>query len=87
MSKYYNFLIGTNLPEFSMPNEEGLSISNNELFDAQSTSIFIENNFLSKEKLLYLIKQNQRHNNKKYKLVSLLKFDLDINMETFITET
>ena len=31
MSKYYNFLIGTNLPEFSMPNEEGLSISNNEL--------------------------------------------------------
>lgn len=62
-------------------------ISNNELFDAQSTSIFIENNFLSKEKLLYLIKQNQRHNNKKYKLVSLLKFDLDINIETFITET
>ncbi|MAK04456.1 MAG: peroxiredoxin [Euryarchaeota archaeon] len=31
MSKYYNFLIGTNLPEFSMPNDEGLSISNNEL--------------------------------------------------------
>ena len=62
-------------------------ILNNELFDVQPTSIFIENNFLSKEKLLYLIKQKQRHNNKKYKLVSLLKFDLDIDIEPLLTET
>ena len=63
-----------------------LYIINNELCHIKVNSIFLENNILPKEKLLYLIKKTQFYNEKKYKLVSLLKFDLNINIEELIEQ-
>lgn len=40
MSKTYNFLIGTTLPEFSLENEEGILISNNDLIDTWTVLFF-----------------------------------------------
>ena len=59
---------------------------NNELHNIKINSIFLENNILSKEKLLYLIKKTQFYNENKYKLVSLLKFDLNIDIEEQIEQ-
>jgi len=61
-------------------------IINNELHNIKINSIFLENNILSKEKLLYLIKKTQFYNENKYKLVSLLKFDLNIDIEELIEQ-
>ena len=53
--------------------------NNNELYNVRSENEYIKNNCLSKERLLYLIKKNQLNLIIKHKLVSLLKFNIDLN--------
>ena len=38
-------------------------------------------NTIIREELIHIIKQNQNHNNNKYKLISLLKYNIDIEPE------
>jgi len=38
-------------------------------------------NTIIREELIHIIKQNQTHNNNKYKLISLLKYNIDIEPE------
>jgi len=38
-------------------------------------------NIIIRDQLIHIIKQNQIHNNNKYKLISLLKYDIDIEPE------
>ena len=52
--------------------------NNNELYNVRSDYEYIKNNCLSKERLLYLIKKNQLNLITKHKLVSLLKFNIDL---------
>jgi hypothetical protein len=55
-------------------------INNNELYHYKGENIELENDCISKERLLFLIKKNQTISDCKHKLVSLLKFDLDIDL-------
>jgi predicted N-acyltransferase len=49
----------------------------------------IENSCLTKERILYLIKKNQFNLIKKHRLISLLKFNIDLDhdeLNNFITD-
>ena len=52
---------------------------NNELYNLRSEDEEITDNVLSKERLLYLIKNNELNHISNHKLVSLLKFNIDIS--------
>lgn len=52
---------------------------NNELYNLRSEDEEITDNVLSKERLLYLIKNNELNHVLNHKLVSLLKFNIDIS--------
>ena len=50
---------------------------NNEIYHVKSKNETLENTYLTNERLLYLIKNNQ-YNLNKHKLVSLLQFNIDL---------
>lgn len=52
--------------------------NDNEVYNIKSENEKIENNCLTKERILYLIKNNQFNLLNKHKLVSLLKFNIDL---------
>ena len=52
--------------------------NDNEIYNIKSENEKIENNCLTKERILYLIKNNQLNILNKHKLVSLLKFNIDL---------
>ena len=51
---------------------------NNEIYNVKLENEQLENSYLTKERLLYLIKNNQFNLIKKHKLVSLLKYNIDL---------
>ena len=60
---------------------------NNELYNVRTENEYIKNNSLSKERLLYIIKKNQLNLINQHKLVSLLRFNIDLkgsNIEEFM---
>tara|TARA_B100001093_G_C26813643_1_gene1008686 strand:- start:270 stop:791 length:522 start_codon:yes stop_codon:yes gene_type:complete len=52
--------------------------NDNEIYNIKSESEKIENNCLTKERILYLIKKNQFNMFNKHKLVSLLKYNINL---------
>ena len=52
--------------------------NDNEVYNIKSENENIENNCLTKERILYLIKNNQVNLLTKHKLVSLLKYNIDL---------
>lgn len=60
-----------------------LYITDNVVNNIETSNILLEDNILSKEKLLYIIKKNQIYNELKFKLVNILKYDLNITVNQF----
>ena len=52
---------------------------NNEIYHVKSENETLDNTYLTNERLLYLIKNNQYNLFKKHKLVSLLQFNIDLD--------
>ena len=52
---------------------------NNEIYNIKRDHEDLENSCITKERLLYLIKQNQYNLTNKHKLVSLLKYNIDLH--------
>jgi hypothetical protein len=71
-----------NIKECSLIKINYLYINNDELYHIKSEDEKLTNSTLSKERLLYLIKNNQyiECNSLKYKLVSILKYNMDIEV-------
>lgn len=62
---------------------------NNEIYNIKCEDEMIENSCLTKERILYLIKKNQFNLIKKHRLISLLKFNIDLDhteLNNFITD-
>ena len=62
---------------------------NNEIYNIKCRNEMIENSCLTKERILYLIKKNQFNLIKKHRLISLLKFNIDLDhleINNFITD-
>ena len=55
-----------------------LYINNDELYNIRCEKLELDNNCLSKEILLFLIKKNQTNGLFKHRLVSLLKYEIDL---------
>ena len=55
-----------------------LYINNDELYNIRCEKLELDNNCLSKERLLFLIKKNQINGLFKHRLVSLLKYEIDL---------
>jgi len=52
---------------------------NNEIFDIHKNNYAIENNMLKREELLKLIDEKSKKNKKKYRLLSILSYNFDID--------
>ena len=52
---------------------------NNELFFSKNESYNIENNIITRNQLIELIKKNMKHEKKKYRLLSMLSYNFDLN--------
>ena len=73
--------------DFFYTNTENISIKmfyinrNNELFCNKSLPCKINNNILTRNELTQIIKDNMRHDNKKYRLLSMLSYNFDLDNE------
>ena len=51
----------------------------NKIYYIKKDNIFLQDKCLNKEELLFLIKKNQKYNNNKHKLISILQYNIDLN--------
>uniref|UniRef100_A0A6C0CNN4 Uncharacterized protein n=1 Tax=viral metagenome TaxID=1070528 RepID=A0A6C0CNN4_9ZZZZ len=63
-----------------------LFIKNNEIIRTSREKMFIEDGKLSRDALIYFIKNNRKLNNVTYKLDSILKFNLTISPEDVVND-
>ncbi len=54
---------------------------NNEIYSVKKSEENLDENYLSKERQLYIIKEGQYNSEKKHKLISLFYFNIDITQE------
>jgi hypothetical protein len=54
---------------------------NNELFFKKNLSCNIKNNILTRNEITEIIKTNMKHENKKYRLLSMLTYNFDLDNE------
>ena len=52
---------------------------NNELFFSKNESYNIENNIITRNQLIKLIRKNMKHEKKKYRLLSMLSYNFDLD--------
>lgn len=52
--------------------------SENKIYYIKKDNIFLQNKSLDKEELIFLIKKNQKYNNNKHKLISILQYNIDL---------
>ena len=82
-NKFYNKEV-TNIKLFFIYINE-----NNEIYSIKADHEDLENSCITKERILYLIKQNQYNLTNKHKLVSLLQYNIDLhhtNLNNFILD-
>ena len=53
----------------------------NKIYYVKKENILLENKILDKTKLLFLLKNNKKHNNKNHKLISILQYNIDLSPE------
>jgi len=53
----------------------------NKIYYVKKESIILENKILDKTKLIFLLKNNKIHNEKKHKLISILQYNIDLAPE------
>ena len=53
----------------------------NKIYYVKKEKILLENKILDKTKLLFLLKNNKKHNNKNHKLISILQYNIDLSPE------
>ena len=63
-----------------------LFIKNNEIIRTSRGKMFIEDGKLSRDSLIYFIKNNRKLNNVTYKLHSILKFNITISPEDVVDD-
>ena len=51
---------------------------NNSIQHIKSENFILQNNIIPKEELLYILKNNQTFDNKKYSLLSILQYNIDL---------
>ena len=51
----------------------------NKIYYVKKDMVVLENKILDKTKLLFLLKNNKKHNNKQHKLISILQYNIDLS--------
>tara|TARA_B100000927_G_scaffold53291_1_gene40192 strand:- start:511 stop:1059 length:549 start_codon:yes stop_codon:yes gene_type:complete len=55
--------------------------SENNIYYVKKDNLFVENNKINREELIYLLKKNKNNNNKNHKLISVLQYNIDLEPE------
>tara|TARA_B100001057_G_scaffold181878_1_gene182634 strand:- start:117 stop:659 length:543 start_codon:yes stop_codon:yes gene_type:complete len=55
--------------------------SNNNIYYVKKDNLFIENNKINRDELIYILKKNKLNNNKNHKLISVLQYNIDLEPE------
>ena len=55
--------------------------SNNNIYYVKKDNLFIENNKINRDKIIYILKKNKLNNNKNHKLISVLQYNIDLEPE------
>lgn len=53
----------------------------NKIYYVKKENILLENKILDKTKLLFLLRNNKKYNNKNHKLISILQYNIDLSPE------
>ena len=51
----------------------------NKIYYVKKDMVLLENKILDKTKLLFLLKNNKKYNNKQHKLISILQYNIDLS--------
>ena len=55
--------------------------SNNNIYYVNKDNLFIENNKINRDELIYILKKNKLNNSKNHKLISVLQYNIDLEPE------
>jgi len=55
--------------------------SNNNIYYVKKDNLFIENNKINRDELIYILKKNKLNNSKNHKLISVLQYNIDLEPE------
>ena len=59
--------------------------ANNNIYNVKKDNLLIENNKITREELIYLLKKNKINNNKNHKLISVLQYNIDLEPEEVLS--
>ena len=59
--------------------------SNNNIYYVKKDNLFVEDNKINKNELIYILKKNKNNNNKNHKLISILQYNIDLEPEDVLS--
>ena len=59
--------------------------NNNNIYYVKKDNLFVEENKINKNELIYILKKNKNNNNKNHKLISILQYNIDLGSASLHT--
>ena len=59
--------------------------NNNNIYYVKKDNLFVEENKINKNELIYILKKNKNNNNKNHKLISILQYNIDLEPEDVLS--